>query len=417
MIDTDREKAAQKAAILQLAWLFDGMDTEGFAAAEHGGKRWLGLVLKRTYQIRDGRCELAGPDEQELLQEDEAPYDDELETPRVSPPICVNDAQILKARTDVVVQALAYAPTPNTRKLSASVRFGKHEREIVVFGDRVGEFDRMGRPRFSEPEPIEAVPVRYDFAYGGPDLCALARSEDPMRKILQEARSGEDWLAVTDYHYPRNPCGLGYLIELDNESFEGLPIPNLEYPFDPLSPARLAVGDPRRWVKGPLPAGWDWQSETWFPRLGLVGMAPSVEDPSEIPAESRRGWAPKDILSIPPIHQNPDKPLRLEYFQAASPGMSVDDLSPGETFVLKNLHPSRSKIVFRLPSERPRVKLELSAGALTELAIHLDAVVVRPDPGEVVMVWSARVVTALTYTQDQLANMKREVEWLAQKEA
>ncbi|WP_437627180.1 DUF2169 domain-containing protein [Sorangium sp. So ce1151] len=384
--------------------------TEMLLQGEPDGQRWIAWVMKRTYRIHNGRCELDTPGRQEVLHDDEIPYNDKRKPPRVSPPLVVDDMLPFRRATDVVVQAFAHAYKPGTRKLTAGVQFGKHQREIVVHGDRVGELDRAGKPRFSEATPIEVVPVRYDYAYGGVDLTALGRNGDILGQFIQDARRGMSTLSDTPYHYPRNPCGYGYLMELDAESFTGLPIPNLEHPFDPLTPQRLAVGKPTRWIHAPLPAGWDFQSMAWFPRIAYLGLAPSCQPDARV-AEVERGWAARDILTIQPLYQDPGAPLRLEHAQTASPGMSVSDLAPGEYFELRNLHPTRQVYSFHLPGEAPRVLLELDPGRLTEVETHLCSVVVRPVPGEVVVVWSARAPVALELTEEQRMNLRREVRW------
>jgi hypothetical protein len=385
--------------------------TENYVRGKLAGRPALAWVMKRTYAIRGGRCELDTPSRQEVLHEEEVPYDKKRRPPRRSPPIAVRDLYPFRALTDVVIQAFAHPPAPDTRRLTVSARFGKHLREIAVFGDRVGEIDPMGRPRVSEPGPIGVVPVRYDFAYGGVDLTALARHGDPVNQFLHRMRAKVDPLYSTRFHYPRNPCGFGYLMEVDEQSWKGLPLPHLEHPGDPLGPERMAVGKPERWVHAPLPAGWDWQPEDWFPRLGYFGLAPEHDLEGKTLAEVSRGWAPKDLLSIPPIHHDPDDPRRAGAAQAASPGMSVRDLHPATTFELTNLHPRMPVYKFRMPGEVPLVKVELSPGKLTELAPHLDSVVVRPVPGEIVVVWSARAPLGEHVTEEQILNMKRQVSW------
>jgi hypothetical protein len=418
MSAADEKRGERLAAKLQRVLASDLPATWGFAESVLGDRRTVALVMKRTYRITNGRCELAAPAEREVLHEGEMPYDAKLPPPRISPPVFTNDGQILRSRTDVVIQAVAHAYEKDTRKQNVSVRFGKHEREIAVFGDRRGEVDRLGRLRFSEPEPFEAIPVVYNFAYGGFDRAAFARDVDPTREAVEKARPEYKGVRAAKYRYPRNPCGLGYLIELDENAFVGMRIPHLEYPFDPLGPARLAVGSLTRWVRGPLPAGWDWQSQSWFPRSGFLGMIRDVEDRNEVPAEAKRGWVPRDILSSTPIHQDPERPISPDAAQSASPGMSVDDLVPGETFVLRNLHRNKPTYSFQLPSEFPRAKLELRPGQLTDLASHIDSVVVRPGPGEVVIVWSARAEVERQYTLDELRSMRQKVRWaLPGKEA
>jgi hypothetical protein len=306
----------------------------------------------------------------------------------------------------VVIQGFAYASRPGTTKLTASARFGKHEREIVVFGERRGEFDRAGKPRFTEPNPFEMMPIRYDFAYGGVDMVALARSlgyPDPDAEVTLPRE--------TEFHYPRNPCGFGYLMQLDWEAFTGLRIPHLEHPFDPLTPERLAVGKPDRWLRGPLPAAWDWQSELWFPRCAYLGSAPVFARDGAVPAEVQRGWAPRDILDIPPIFHNLDGTLRLEYAQAASPGMSVD-LAPDEVFEFKNLHPVESALSIALPGDVPHVKVAFQKETYTDLEPRLLSVVLRPDRGEVVMVWRALGEVDRDLERLEMMSLRSEIQWV-----
>lgn len=388
--------------------------TEGLACAELASGSWLSWVMKRTYRIdaRTGRAELDTPQRQEVLCPGEIPYNAKRKSPLRSPPFVTNDQLAFRAQTDVVVQASAYAYKSGVTRLTASVRFGEHLREIAVFGDRVGDFDALGRPRFSDPGPIEVVPVRYDFAYGGVDLRALARHGDPIAAMTMKMRPEDDPLFFTDYHYPRNPCGFGYVMEQDQETWKGLPLPNLEFPADPLTPEKMAVGEPERWIFAPLPAGLDWQSEAWFPRIGYAGMT-QVHAPVEEPiAEVKRGWAAKDILDIEPVMRNPEQPMRQEFMQAASPGMTVDGLAPGTEFELRHLHPDLPRYAFRMPDEVPRARIELFPGETTDLAPHLDSVVVRPGLGEVVMVWSARTPVRHVYAEEQVMNMKRDVAWV-----
>lgn len=387
--------------------------TESFSQAERGGEPILAFLIKRTYRIHNGRCEHAGSGGQEALMQAEVPYRRDVEPPLSSPPFYVNDHIAVKRETDVVIQGLARAYEPGTRKTQVSVRFDKHQREIAVFGPRFGEHDRLGRPRFSEPEPFQAVPLRYDFAFGGVDL---------RRMLARYARLPDDadveLPAFCELHYPRNPCGMGYLIELTEERFNGLAIPCLEHPSDPLRPERLAVGKPERWLHAPLPACWDWQSEGWFPRMGYLGLAPDVEDPKVVPAEVQRGWAAEDILAIPPVFQRPDDPPRVEFARAASAGMTVSPLPPDAGFELRGIHPKKPLYSFRMPGEVPDVELELGPGVFSRAQPHLDSVVVRPHPGELVVVWSARAPVKRRYEARELEQMRRKVRWrIERKEA
>lgn len=383
-------------------------ETVGFSQAERAGERTLAVLIKRTYKIHNARCEYAGDEEQEALMRAEMPYDREVEPPKSSPPFFSRDYTAVRRETDVIIQALACAYQPDTRKTEVSVRFAGIERRIAVFGPRVGTYDHLGRPRFSEPLPFQAVPLRYDYAYGGVDLHALLAE---YAHLPDDAEV--DLPVFSEHHYPRNPAGLGYLIELTRERFEGMLIPLLEDPDSPLSPERLAVGKPERWPLAPLPACWDWVSEGWFPRIGYLGLTPDVEDREMMLPEVKKGWVAPDILSIPAVHEEPDNPPRVEFARAASPGMTVAELPPDTTFELRGLHPFKQLYSFSMPGEVPEVQLELSPGVLTSLEPHLDSVVVRPDPGQLVVVWSARAKVDRRYEARELYLMRRKLSFRA----
>jgi hypothetical protein len=383
-------------------------DTLGFVSASREGKHFLTLLRKRTYRISQGRCHPARAPEPLVKQE--IPYDASLKGPDVSPPAFVNEGHARKPKTDVIVQGDVHAVDPGTRRLTASVRFGRHRREIAVFGERRGEYVGAS-PRFSEPEPFESVPLRWDFAYGGCDRFVLAREGFPFGEELARVRPEIDAMAATPYHYPRNPCGRGYLVALERDAFEGLLLPALEHAAEPLSPLRLAQGSPERWLHAPLPACWDWQSERFFPRMGYLGFTPPHAGDT-IPAEVKRGWASPDLLSIRPVLHGREPTVSLEHAQAAAPGMSVDDLLPGQRVELRHLHPKRVLMSFDLPDETPDVKLGLGGPALTDLVPHLDSVVIRPDPGEVVVVWSLRAEVRTIPSYEQAATLKRVERWV-----
>jgi hypothetical protein len=373
------------------------------------GERTLALLLKRTFAITpNGECELA--DEQEPIVDGELLYD-LVAAPFRSSVRFGNDALAFKDRTDVVVQGSAYAYEHGTRRTTVSFRIGDLAREIVVYGDRHGEWSNGGGPRFSEPDSFESVPVRWERAYGGPDLTALERYGWAVGEALDTARPEWDLASRTPYHYPRNPCGCGYLIELDRESFEDLPIPNLEFPFDQLVPERLAVGAADRWIHGPLPAGMDWVGSGWYPRTGYLGLAPRYELRDEQPAEVELGWATQDLAVTASILENSARPPRQEYFQAAAPGLVLPTAAAGCSLEITNMHPDVRVRVIRLPAEVPQVRLGFERGRLEALDTRLSTIVVRPDLDEIVLTWCARTPVSRAYSLEQVDAMRRDVRW------
>jgi hypothetical protein len=376
------------------------------------GRRRVGLVLKRTYTFRDGGgCDVAEEDQQEPISTEEEPYED-VDPPLVSPVQFDNDLFAFRPNTDLVVQGNAYTYFNGVNMTHVSLRVGTFERSIRVYGERRLIRGLDGTLRFTSPEPFDVMPVRYDRAYGGVDVTAFRRHPAP--KMLRElAQTMPDIPIDTDtpFHYARNPCGRGFLIEDDEESLAAVEVPNLEFPFDWITPERLAAGSIHGWVNAPLPACMDWQSYLWFPRIAYLGATAFPPDYRGPVRETELGWAAQDLPFIPPVTKNPGALPRFEFTQAASAGMSVDRVSPGELVELRNLHPVYPFCTFRLPDEVPAVHMELKAGEWTALEPHLNAVVIRPEVDEVVMIWGASAPEGAAFEPEDPDEIRREISW------
>ncbi len=376
------------------------------------GERQIGLVLKRTYTFQDGGgCNLAEEDRQEAISFREVPYQ-ELDPPAVSPVRVDNDLFAFRPRTDLVVQANAYTYFEGVSMTHVALRLGSFERLIRVYGDRKLVRGLSGRLHFTEPEPFDSMPVRYDRAYGGVDRTALKRN--PVPRMLQELAQTVPELPIdtdTPFHYARNPSGRGFLLAADEESIAAAQVPNLELPLDPITPERLVVGSVHGWVEAPLPAAMDWQSAGWFPRIAYLGAAlfpPGYHGPVR---ETELGWAAADLTEIEPVTASFDQLPRAEFAQGASAGMSLAAVAPGEIVELRNLHPVYPFCSFRLPEEVPHARIELSAGSWTSLKPHLNAIVIRPEADEVVLVWCSHASVAATFDPPEIDELRREVDW------
>lgn len=392
-------------APLDLAGLFPPPKsaTEHLLSAQPDGSFELALVFKRTYQInKDGRCQLA--DEQIPIETECPRYNPDAKESEVSPPCWDSDYFAFKSATDVVVQGHAYAYSARAT-IDAELRLGQFSRVIRVYGDRSCDL-QSGRIHFSPPTPFEKMPLRYDRAYGGCDTTALARHGDPLVKKFDSIRPEWHLKRSTRYHYPRNPSGRGYLIEADRESLAALLLPNLEYPFDLVTPERLAIGNRLAWLAAPLPAGLDWFDPGWFPRLACIGCCPRFNPPQKPVSEIAFGWAPPEILQEKIA---PNKKLMPRFAQGASPGLSIPNLDLNAEFVLRNLFPDTPEGRFKLPGAPPKVTIELSTKDKKSAETQLNTVVIQPDARRLVLVWSARTKVARSYAPQQLANMRWQI--------
>jgi hypothetical protein len=381
-------------------------------AGNPAGQARIGLVIKRTYAFRPGGgCELLGPEQQDEVVDDECLYE-VVQPPKVSAVALDNDLWAFRSKTDLVIQGNAYAYFPKTRKSWVEVRVGGFSRSIRVYGERNVERGPDGEIRFSRPEPFEAIPVRYDRAYGGCDLTALERyGFPPALRDLLRSRPEYEAVAETPFHYPRNPAGRGFLIEADEESLSRVEVPNLEFAFDPITPDRLAVGDPGRWIDAPLPACMDWQSASWFPRIAYIGLAPLPDGFAGRVAEVERRWAAPDLLRNPSILKAPDRPLHPEFAQAASPGMSFEGFPPDAVIELHNMHRDYPVCTLELPGEAPRARLEFEGAGAVNLEPHLNSVVIRPDHEQAVMTWCAHAPRPARLTHRALQGFQFTVSW------
>ena len=369
------------------------------------GQFELALIAKRTYDIsKDGVCSLS--EKQERVWDDSFPHE-EVEAPLVSPPRCDNDCFAFKQATDLVVQGAAYTYRSGKSKTNVSVSTGNLTRSINVYGDRIAEW-KGERIQFSEPKEFERMPVRYDRAFGGQDRTALARHGDEIGEAFESIRPEWQLSTTTPYHYPRNPSGCGYLIEADAESVKTLRVPNLEFNFDPITPDRLAVGDPKAWMNGRLPASFDWCEQAWFPRVAYIGFTPEHDGSVKRPAEIDNGFASDDLLQDRSLYRMEFHPA---FFQGASAGLAIKDFASDAVVQIRNMFPERPEMPVQLPGEAPWATLTPKWKEALPLTPHLSSVVIRPDNSQVVMTWSCRTIAERPYAPNETAEMPYTCEW------
>jgi hypothetical protein len=192
-------------------------------------------------------------------------------------------------------------------------------------------------------------------------------------------------------------------MDADRESIEAVCVPNLEFPFDPIIPERLAVGGPGTWLRGPLPAAYDWFHPAWFPRLAYIGRVPEHGPFSGEVPEATRGWVPREIMKL-----SGGQMLFLDprFQQGASPGLAIPNLPLDAEFVLKNLFPSHPERRVRLPGVLPRVLISLKPSDQRTARTQLNAVIIQPDTERVILVFAAVCEVARKYGNHEMAAMK-----------
>ncbi|MFN7988505.1 MAG: DUF2169 domain-containing protein [Thermoanaerobaculia bacterium] len=362
----------------------------------------IAVTAKRTYRIvTAGRC---------VLADEQAPIVPELVA---DDGLLVADTDLLsfKPGTDVVVTAEAHAPGGReVAEMTAGVTVAGRAVTLRVVGKR-RVARRNGFWAFSDPEPFARAPLGWRDAYGGIDALSREKLDAPVLAPLQKY-SPYDLKFATAAAYPRNPVGKGYVLE-DRPEVEGLELPTVEDPDDPLTPARLFVGHPDAWSRQPLPAGISWFNYGWFPRSAFLGLPQVKLPPGTSPATARlpeveRGWAPADVLT--------GRPLEARFHPkagngAAPPLVFPTHLSGREEISLANLDPREGQLTFQLPAERPRMAIRPLGEGEREAPAKLMTVIVDATKRRLSLVWAGVVVPRLPHVPQNGPKVGFRVEW------
>ena len=250
-----------------------------------------------------------------------------------------------KPTTDVVLNGTAYAPRGRpAAEFAVSLRVGSVHKSLRVLGDRMWLRGPAGELYPSAPDPVSAVPIVYERAYGGCD----ESSPDPKKQKMDL----------------RNPVGRGVVSR--TELLLDQPLHNFEY-----------VG--RSAEKGG-PAGLGAIPSHWSPRLELQGTYDDAWQKQRMPLLPL-DWDERSLLCSP-VDQRPQTHLRG--------GEPVELVHLTEGGVLR--------------FELPKVYLTFRTSFATiggkryeEHRSRLSTVVFEPDHPRVIMVW----VSSLLVAQDE----------------
>lgn len=365
------------------------------------GQYILSVLVKRTYRIdKTGLCH---NDIEELpLVEDLAYY------PESEDQLLESDFDIypLKSKTDVIIKGYAQAGKAS-KYFSIGINIGKHRTSISVIGNRKAFLNASNKVLFSEPELIDRVPLRYDFAYGGWDKIGEYIREVHSQERIKMIPDDIDWPKGSGYRYPRNPLGKGYLVDLNRDAVEQLELPNLEDPLDRLKPDHLAADDWKRWPEMPVPRCTDWMDVLWFPRYAHFGFNVTALPSSKPAVEVARGWTRPDILE----DKNAEQKFSYQAFNGASMGLQLDFLKGNEQCNLHNIHPEMRDFRFKLPGDVPKIWVDGRKGKLKETNPVLHTLVIEPEENRLSMVWRGSAPALRPYLENELNDMPFKVTW------
>lgn len=341
--------------------------------------QWPGFaygIVKQTFRVADGRCELAAPE----------PLRHDIRSAELDPRLPLgSDYWIQKPAADVVVLGSAYAPGGRpTEAMEIRCAVGGRTKRIAVTGTRHVEWTRGGRPCVGPAEPFVEMPVCWENAYGGFDARVPVPELDSWQQVVA---------LLTDHPgmYPRNPFGKGYFVV--DERFDGIELPNLEDPDDRLTDERLVLGDPERWHRQPLPWTFDWHHPLMFPRyvyLGAEARFPATDD--EL-LEVDRGLLERGCRAAIRRATAGEAPTDrwLRYYQEASLGMVFERLQPGCPIEVVGMHRERSTWRFSLPAP-PAIAMEVE-GERTPVEPQPSLLVLHPAEERLTVTYVARTKT------------------------
>ena len=362
----------------------------------------ISVSAKRTYRlVAAGRC---------VLADEQVPLVPEL---LVDDGLLVHDTDLLpfKPGTDVVVKAEAHAPGGReVGELVAGAAVGERSARLRVVGRR-RVTRRNGSWAFSDPEPFAKAEIGWREAYGGIDAVAREKLDGPRLDALQKYTQ-YSLKFVTVAAYPRNPVGKGYVVE-EHAGVDGLDLPTVEDPDDPLTPGRLFAGHPDAWTRQPLPAGLWFVNYGWFPRSAFAGLDRVTLPPGTAPSSARvpeveRGWAPADVLEGRPTAAR----FHVKVSHGAPPPLALEPhLSGREEVTLTNLDPREPELRFQLPGERPRIAIRPLGEGEREAPARLTSVIVDVPRRRVSLVWSAVVVPRLPHIPQNEPKVGFRVGW------
>lgn len=388
----------------------ESTDSELLNGVAPTGAPIVSVLFGRSYAVTPGgKCELL--DGAFELQRELAYYDAKKITYPgwIRPSLLLRDIDLYPWRsfTDLVVQGTARSERPATSltvQLSCVGPKTSITRAIAVTGDRIVDTGPTGL-RLSDAEAFTEMPIRYDKAYGGTDERTEAQLADPrdlefLRLQLGDAEDRE----LSDYSYPRNPAGKGYLIAIENAV--GLPWPNLQFPEDTLRLERLAA-PLEQWGSRPYPAAFDWFPHAWFPRVAFFGEFQPTPDGRVPDPEARLGILDKDLGDVPLL----ERP-KQGFAQGAHPFLARSRLIGDEELRGSAMSHDGRDFVAALPRERPRVLLRLLGGAEHALPASLDLVLAETDRMILSLVWRATLITEKKHLPiDWVSRSPYRIEW------
>lgn len=314
---------------------------EPLIVPDEEGRYVLAPIVKGTFELRTTDRE--GRRGTLVVADDPAPIcfagefwgEPETSSYRLEP-----ETAFTKPGTDVVLIGTSLPPKDaSATEQRVGFRVGSIQKMARVVGDRVW-VKKLGRIRPSKPEPVGAVPLIAERAFGGGPLAA---------------ESGKP------KYETRNPVGRGFRVPRD-EWEDDIPLPNVELVNESLKSYGQRV----------TPALFGFTSPSWEPRVRYAG---TFDEKWE---KERKPLLPRDFD-------------RMYFSGAPADQFCAEYLRGDEKVALVNVG-RREQIEFALPGlPAPKVAAWLGGRGRVELAMNLDTVIIDADRDRVSLIWRQHV--------------------------
>jgi hypothetical protein len=305
---------------------------DAFPALDVSGHEHLVVIVKSSWYLPAPGQQLLRADPPPLCMSDEF-YGE----PGESPIRQASDYVRFKARCDVLFDANAHMPGGKPLPwMDVRAQIGDWRKDIHVVGPRKWEQGLIGLTP-TRAEDFLTMPLHYGHAYGG-------------------SRSGKTYSEAL----LSNPMGIGWGGRNSWHTLKGTPVPNLEYPNDPM----------RAPDAGHRPAALSAVAPGWKPRSQYGG---TYDD----------AWK-RDTAPLLP------KDFDERFYQSAPPDQQIAYPRGGEPVLLRHMIAGQEEVSFTLPpltDMKIRIlRQDLSAETLSAPA---DTLFFEPDARRFSVVWRA----------------------------
>jgi len=288
-----------------------------FESVDGRGNEFYVAVLRVSYEVQnDGSLALA-KEPLPLLMTDQ--WYGEINKSSVRQE---SDLAPFKPWCDVVIIGTAQSPGGKpVERFEAGIRITKKDQTIVnkrmtITGPREWKKRLIGGWRLTSPSPISALPLRYEYAYGGE--CRIEIDDPAAKRVKKKYRLSEE----ARQNHPEGPskapiahtCSLANNIGLGfvepwyakAKKIRHVPAPQIESPLDPIT----------RFGKTYIPQGVGVMGRAWSSRTTLCGTMDQAFFQSGRPLPDDFDYA---------------------YWNGAHPDLQVPWLTGGETVDLINI--------------------------------------------------------------------------------